>query len=83
MRMATDHRPKPRGRRVKIQCMPVMQHIEKLPIHIHHLALGQIQRPFPTIDISPHRCHRSNRLQRRQNFRFAHIARVENSLRTL
>ena len=82
MRVPADHSRKPCCHWIQIKRMPVVQHIEGVPMQRNDFCSRQVGAGTAHIDIAANSGHRGQAAQRIQNGRIADIARMQDVLHT-
>jgi len=70
------------GDGIKIERVNVVKDINCCGIRLDDFGFGQGQRPRVRIDIAPHGKNRGESFQRFEDFRIAHVARMNDQVRT-
>lgn len=81
VRMSAHDDVKTCGNGIKIERVCVVKDVDSCGICHDDFGFGQGQRPRLRIHISPHGKNRSQIFQRFENFRIAHVARVDDQVR--
>ena len=83
MRMTADYDVDSRRRRVEVEGIEIVQHVDQGRAGVRYGGLRQIGAPCARVDISPDRYHRGKEPQFLQNPGVANVASMDDQVRAL
>ena len=81
VRMSAHDDMEPCGDGIKIERVNVVEDVNRCGIRLDDFGFGQRQRPWVRIHISPHGKNRGESFQILENFRIAHVTRMNDQVR--